>query len=69
MALETIEAGDRALRGADLGVEKACVAAALNPEHTPLYLASQARKLATRFGLTPASARAVAALALEVRGR
>jgi hypothetical protein len=65
MTLETVEAGSRVGSGTGLGVEKACVLAAFDPEHTPQYLALQAQKLAFRFGLTPERARAVAELAFN----
>ena len=68
MGLETVEAGNRVGRGADLGIG-ACLPAASNPEHTPAHLALQARRLAIRFGFTPERARVVAGLAFEVRGR
>ena len=69
MALETIEAGNRALRGPGLGVEKACVLAAFDPEHNPEHLSRQAWKIAAHYGLSAALARAVAELAFATGGR
>ena len=68
MASKTVEVGNCGGRSSGLGFG-ASWAAASKSEDTFPHLALQARKLATRFRLTPASARAVAALAFEVRGR
>ena len=69
MALETVEAGNRVGRGTGLGVEKACVVAAFDPEYILSLHEQQAKKIVTRYGLTAERARVVAELAFSVRGR
>ena len=51
--------------GAGLGVEKACVLAAFDPEHIPEHLSLQALKVSAHYGLMPELARAVAELAFK----
>jgi hypothetical protein len=51
MTLKTVEAGNCGGSSTGLGVEKACVEAAFDPQLTFPHIALQAQKIAARYGL------------------